>query len=195
MEAPLLAMEHDQELLKIILKNMSYAEILDFCNTNQRFRGLCSDPSSIVGQHLRQKRRKEVIAVFDTYHDVANQGFNISNLTLLSDRGRTRIQLPTTSPELISSIIQSINRKEAVAYALNDDQNVIIKTDMAVFEDPRKYASIVYAFDALLDIETFIDPDLLKVILVTALMGYDRNIEDNHYEILADYTARSPSIF
>ena len=187
--------EMDAELLVTMIENMSYAEILDWCNTNRRFRGLCGDPRSIVGQHLRRKRREEVIAVFDTYHDVAHQGFNISNLALLYDRGRTRIQLPTTSPELISSIIQSINRKEAKAYALNDDQSVIIKTDTAVFEDPRKYASIVYAIDILLDTENYIDPDLLKAILVTALMGYDRNIEDNHYEILADYTARSPSIF
>ncbi len=195
MEPSLLAMEHDQELLKIILKNMSYAEILDFCNTNQRFRGLCSDPETIVGKYLRQKRKEEVVAVFDTFHNIADQNFNISNFTLLSNRGRTHINLPSTSPELISRLIQSIDRRKAGTYRWTRwSRTFRIRIGTTVFGDPKEYVSIYANIDGFLYMETFIDPGLMKAILETALMGYGRNIEDNHYEILADYTARSPSI-
>ncbi len=189
MEAPFLTMSYVPEMLEIILKNMSYADILDFCNTNQRFRGLCEDPGSIVGEYLRLKRKEEVIAVFDTFHGVADQEFNISNLALLYDRGKTRIHIPSTTPHLVIDIVQSINREEGV-YQLDD---VTIIPYKKTFGDPKSYASISMAIgDAY--IENFIDPKLLKAIFETALMGYDRNVEDNHYEILADYTARSPSI-
>ena len=62
-EPPLLAMRHNQELLRIILENMNYDEIIEFCNTHPRFKGLCDDPDSIVGQTLRSKERRAIATV------------------------------------------------------------------------------------------------------------------------------------
>nr|QBK91713.1 MAG: hypothetical protein LCPAC304_00390 [Pithovirus LCPAC304] len=62
-EPPLLAMRHNQELLRIILENMNYDEIIAFCNTHSQFKVLCDDPESIVGQTLRSKERSAIAAV------------------------------------------------------------------------------------------------------------------------------------
>ncbi len=62
-EPPLLAMRHNQELLRIILENMNYDEIIEFCNTHPQFKGLCDDPESIVGQTLRSKERSAIATV------------------------------------------------------------------------------------------------------------------------------------
>ncbi len=71
-EAPLLAMRHNQELLRIILENMNYDEIIAFCNTHPQFKGLCNDPGSIVGQTLRSKERIATVRVWETYADELN---------------------------------------------------------------------------------------------------------------------------
>ena len=62
-EPPLLAMRHNQELLRIILENMNYDEIIAFCNTHPEFKDLCDDPDSIVGQTLRSKERSAIARV------------------------------------------------------------------------------------------------------------------------------------
>nr|QBK91711.1 MAG: hypothetical protein LCPAC304_00370 [Pithovirus LCPAC304] len=62
-EPPLLAMRHNQELLRIILLNMNYDEIIAFCNTHPEFKDLCDDPDSIVGQTLREKERSAIARV------------------------------------------------------------------------------------------------------------------------------------
>ncbi len=52
----------DAEMLGEILEHMSYAEILDWCRLHPRFRTLCRDQTTFVGQLLKRKAKEEIVA-------------------------------------------------------------------------------------------------------------------------------------
>ncbi len=99
-EPPLLAMRHIQELLRIILLNMNYDEIIAFCNTHPEFKGLCDDPESIVGQTLREKERSAIAKVHNIWQNFEEDYFLLKVELMCSDIVSNEFKFGITRSEI-----------------------------------------------------------------------------------------------
>ncbi len=53
-----LTLDHPDLILNV-LENMSYDEIVDWCNASPYFRGLCKDPDSFISKYIQERESDE----------------------------------------------------------------------------------------------------------------------------------------
>jgi len=136
-EEPFLTL--DEELLVIMLENMSFSEIMNWCNSHPRFKNLCTH-SSLVTEILAKKGKEEIVASVSfffedtTYYffgyNLFSDFFNVNDNVLLSkkDMEDMRIKLLDKSKFEVSTKAWNytidgpiITDKEGVSFSYNPE--------------------------------------------------------------------------
>lgn len=180
--------EIDEELLAEIVQNMSYDEMLNWCNTSSGFRDLCEDSSSLIYRILRAKRHEDVVAEVDLVHIIPDNeyriGINVAPFTYRNAYVPRVFVNIGAQPEDIEAMIEVITGRTRKRYSLTHETHpelritykrgrneVLIRTDQANFG-------------------TFIDADIFVAILEAGLRAYNRGIEDGRIAIFRDFSSR-----
>ncbi len=175
----------DMELLRIILQNMSYRDMLDWCNVNIRFSEMCNDRTTIVGQLLNAKRKEEVVAEVDLGHEFSNSLFAIY-IQIPYDGAFPEIYFSTqTSPEDVQDMIDVIEEGTQNSYRMAHDFD---DYDQQIIYTRRP--NTVNIFMNQIGSGVTLDADVFKAILQAGLRAYNRGIGEGTIMIFADLDSR-----
>lgn len=190
----------DEELLIQMLNQMTYNEILTWCNVSSRFRELCSDPTSIVGMTLEKKKQDMVIAEFEIEHVIANDEYGIYIKIPYSDIPLTfnpivTIPGPYSTPGEVAEMIDVIKNKTQSIFRLRHDYDVVSarkpktsRQDMVILYSELSNAVIVEI--AEIGFKVDINADLYATILEAGLKAFNRGLEYGTVLITSDLESR-----
>ncbi len=195
----------DPELIRLVLENMSYLEIVEWCNTSPHFRRLCEDPDSLIGEYINSRQEQEQIGSFSTNHNVSYGVFGLDELNVDPDSSLSiRIQGLYMQVEDAEEVIREIIIRQT------DEGEDIDPSNFTFFSEETESGSVqtgieIHVEGAVIYVRfdptdeedlgwshtTFVDNDIIKSVFGAALMAYRRNVEITDYIILSDYTVHS----
>ena len=180
----------DIELLRIMLQNMSYRDILDWCNVNTRFADMCDDRTTIVGRLLNKKRKEEVVAEVEIGHEFSYSLFSIAiQIPHAGAFPEIFINGPQTSPEDVQDMIDVMEEGIQNMYRMVHDFD-----DGARYHDQRiiyaRRPNSVTVHMGQIGFGVTIDADVFKAILQAGLRAYNRGIDEGTIMLFADLDSR-----
>ena len=162
----------DEELLGLILENMTHDQILDWCNSHSQFSALCKDPSSIVGPILLRKMEEEVVAMLQVRDNNVPEEINflavfISSLLYV----RKRIIL---SRDDADTLLQGISENQDTF--IRSEENVCGESE-SIHNNPTNN-EVEIAVDGTY---IYVQPEIFLDTLNAAIKAADRGVTGQIY--------------
>ncbi len=199
----------DPELIRLVLENMSYLEIVDWCNASPHFRGLCEVPDSLIGEYIYERRRRETIGSFSTDHNVPDGVFGLDELSVDPDSSHFSslsiringlyMQVEDAEAIMLEIIIRQTDEGEDFdpsnfIFFSEETESGSVQTGIEIHVERAMIYSRFYPTDEESpgwSHETLVDNNFIKSVFGAALMAYRRNVEIGDYVIFSDYTVHS----
>ncbi len=183
MEDPSPLLSLDAELLAIMLENMSFGEIQEWCNTHPRFKELCHGSASILPL-IERKSREEIAGTVMFYTE--DETFLFFGVTLMSDlfNMHENFILGRENMEIMINHLSNNQSFEletlAWDYTLDGPR---IKDGVGVSYDYTGGANFVGILSSRCP-SLSVDPLLFRSILVAALSAADKGFTDEDGKVL-----------